>query len=153
LGCTSIERERSSEVSKKSKEVEQESDKAGSDGREPETDDEAAGKDKTTAEGSGSGLEDSDNEHERGKRSVSTTPMRRLIGTFYLLAQKLLVCNSDLDKSATVCKVGDLEGSPKPFWIWKHIHVHKIHVYEVYAHEVHAMRCTPMRYMTMRYTP
>lgn len=50
----------------KSKEVEQESDKAGSDGREPETDDEAAGKDKTTAEGSGSGLEDSDNEHERG---------------------------------------------------------------------------------------
>ena len=28
--------------------------------------------------------------------------------------------------------------SPKPFWIWKHIHVHKVHVYEVYAHEVHA---------------
>ena len=34
--------------------------------------------------------------------------------------------------------VGDLEVSPKPFWIWKHIHVHKVHVYEVYAHEVHA---------------
>ena len=28
--------------------------------------------------------------------------------------------------------------SPKPFWIWKHIHVHKVQVYEVYAHEVHA---------------
>ena len=27
---------------------------------------------------------------------------------------------------------------PKAFWIWKHIHVHKVHVYEVYAHEVHA---------------
>src|SRR5438270_4688876 len=27
--------------------------------------------------------------------------------------------------------------SPKPFLIWKHIHVHKVHVYEVYAHEVH----------------
>ncbi len=34
--------------------------------------------------------------------------------------------------------MGDLEVSPRPFWIWKHIHVHKVHVYEVYAHEVHA---------------
>jgi hypothetical protein len=34
--------------------------------------------------------------------------------------------------------VGDLEIFPKAFWIWKHIHVHKLHVYEVYAHEVHA---------------
>jgi hypothetical protein len=39
---------------------------------------------------------------------------------------------------ATVCKVGDLEVFPKPFWIWKHIHAHKVHVYEVYAHEVRA---------------
>ena len=46
--------------------------------------------------------------------------------------------NSDLNKSSTVCKVGDLEVPPKPFWVWRHIHVHKVHVYEVYAHEVHA---------------
>jgi hypothetical protein len=39
---------------------------------------------------------------------------------------------------ATVCRVGDLEVFPRPFWIWKHIHVHKVHVYKVYAHEVHA---------------
>jgi hypothetical protein len=63
--------------------------------------------------------------------------VRRPIGTFYLLAQKLVFHNSDLSKSTTFCKMGDLEVSPKPFWIWKHIHVHKIHVYEVYAHEVH----------------
>ena len=69
---------------------------------------------------------------------VAIAQMRRLIGTLYLLAQKFVFCNSDLDKSTTVCKVGDLEVSSKPFWIWKHIHVHKIHVYEVYAHEVHA---------------
>src|ERR1700756_5617856 len=61
--------------------------------------------------------------------------VRRLIGTFYLLAPKLVFCNF---KSTTDCKVGDLEVSPRPFWIWKHIHVHKVHVYEVYAHEVHA---------------
>jgi hypothetical protein len=34
--------------------------------------------------------------------------------------------------------VEDLEVSPKPFWIWKHIHVHKVHVYEVYPREVRA---------------
>ena len=45
---------------------------------------------------------------------------------------------SDLNKSTTVCKMGDLEVFPKPSWIWKHIHVHKVHVHEVYAHEVHA---------------
>jgi hypothetical protein len=61
---------------------------------------------------------------------------RRPIGTFFLLAQKLVFHNSDLSKSTTVCKVGDLEVSPKPFWIWKHIHVHKIHVYELHAYKV-----------------
>src|SRR3954453_6664873 len=45
---------------------------------------------------------------------------RRQIGTFYLLAQKLVFCNSDFNKSTTVCKGGDLEVSPNPFWIWKH---------------------------------
>ena len=62
--------------------------------------------------------------------------VRRPIGTFYLLAQKLVFHNSDLNKSTIVCKVGILEVSPRPFWIWKHIHVHKVHVYEVYADEV-----------------
>jgi hypothetical protein len=33
--------------------------------------------------------------------------------------------------------------SPKLFWIWKHIHVHKVHVYEGYAHEVHAYEVHP----------
>jgi hypothetical protein len=42
----------------------------------------------------------------------------------YLLAQKL---DTDLDKSTTVCKVGDLEYT-RP----------KVHVYEVYAHKIHA---------------
>ena len=51
---------------------------------------------------------------------------------------KLVFCNSNLNKSTTVCKVGDLEVPAKPFWIWKHIRVHKVHVYEMYAHEVHA---------------
>jgi hypothetical protein len=32
--------------------------------------------------------------------------LRRRIGTFYLLAQKLVLHNSDLNKSTTVCKVG-----------------------------------------------
>ena len=59
--------------------------------------------------------------------------LRRAIGTFYLLAQKLVFHNSDLNKSTTICKVGDLEVFPKAY-----IHVHKVHVYEVYAHEVHA---------------
>jgi hypothetical protein len=68
----------------------------------------------------------------------SVPHVRRRIGTFNLLAQKLVFCNSDLDKWTTICKVGDLEVSPKPFWIWKLIHVLKVHVYEVYAHEVHA---------------
>ena len=35
--------------------------------------------------------------------------LRRRIGTFYLLA------HSDLNKSTTVCKVGDLEVFPKAF--------------------------------------
>ena len=73
-----------------------------------------------------------------GIRTKSIFPCGGPIGTFHLLAQKLVFCNSDLDKSTTVCKVGDLEVSPRPFWIWKHIHVHKVHVYGVYAHEVHA---------------
>jgi hypothetical protein len=55
-----------------------------------------------------------------------------------LSAQKLVFCNSDLDKLIAVRKVGDLEGKPKPFWIWKHIHIHKVHVYEAYAYELHA---------------
>src|ERR1700733_12614296 len=64
--------------------------------------------------------------------------LRRAIGTFFLLAQKLVFHNSDLSKSITVCKVGDLEVSPKPFWIWKHIHVHKVYAHEVHAYELHA---------------
>jgi len=40
--------------------------------------------------------------------------LRRRIGTFYLLAQELIFRNSNLNKSTTVCKVGDLEVSPKP---------------------------------------
>ena len=59
-------------------------------------------------------------------------------GGLLSLSAKTRIHNSDLNKSTTVCKVGDLEVSPKPFWIWKHIHVHKVHVYEVYAHEVRA---------------
>jgi hypothetical protein len=35
--------------------------------------------------------------------------------TFYLLAQKLVFRNSDLNKSTTVSKVGDLEVFPKAF--------------------------------------
>jgi hypothetical protein len=32
--------------------------------------------------------------------------------------------------------VGDLEVSPRPFWIWKHIHVHEVHAHEMHAREV-----------------
>ena len=52
--------------------------------------------------------------------------------------QKLVFHNLDLNKSTTVYKVGDLEVFPKAFWIWKHIHVHKVHVREVHAYELHA---------------
>ena len=56
--------------------VEQDSDKAESDdSEEMESDDEATEKDKAATEGSGSGLKDSDNEHERGERSVSAAPI------------------------------------------------------------------------------
>jgi hypothetical protein len=41
--------------------------------------------------------------------------MRRPIGTFYLLAQKLVFHNSNLNKSTTIYKVGDLEAFPKAF--------------------------------------
>jgi hypothetical protein len=64
--------------------------------------------------------------------------VRRLIGTFYLLAPKLVFHNSDLNKSTTVCNVEDLEGFPKAFLDL-----------ETYT----AMRCTPVRYTPMRYTP
>src|SRR2546421_8287140 len=92
--------------------------------------------------------------------TFQTSILRRRIGTFYLLAQKLVFHNSDLNKSTTVCKMGDLEVFPKPFWIWKHIHAHEVHACEVHAHEVHArevhiyevhtMRCTPVRYTPMK---
>jgi hypothetical protein len=85
----------------------------------------------------------------------------RAIGTTPQLAQKLVFCNSGLDKSIIVCKMGSEGIPPNPFRFGKSIHVHKVHVYEVYAHEVHvceihvnkvhthemhAMRYTPMRY-------
>jgi hypothetical protein len=74
---------------------------------------------------------------------AQTAEVRRLKGTFYLSAQKLIFYNSDLDKWTTVCKAGDLKVFLKPFWIWKHmdvheVHVHEVHVYEVHAYEVHA---------------
>jgi hypothetical protein len=69
------------------------------------------------------------------KRNVRSTEARR---DPYLLAQKLVFCNSDLDKSTTLCKVGDLDVSPKAFLDWKHIHVRKVHGHEVHGHEVHA---------------
>jgi hypothetical protein len=43
--------------------------------------------------------------------------VRRPIGTFYLLAQKLVFHNSDLNKSTTIYKVGDLEVFPKAFLV------------------------------------
>ena len=55
----------------------------------------------------------------------------------YLLAQKLVFHNSDLNKSTTICNVGDLEGFPKAFLDL-----------ETYT----PMRCTPARYTPMRYT-
>ena len=96
---------------------------------------------------------------------------------------KLVFCNSDLDKSITVCKTGSEGFLPNLFRFGKSIYVHKVYVYEMYAHDVHArevhahevhavrymlirctpvrctftkytpMRCTPMRYMHMRNTP
>jgi hypothetical protein len=50
-----------------------------------------------------------------------------------ILAQKLVFHKSDLNKSTTICKVGDLEVFPKAFFGFG-----KVHVYEVYAREVHA---------------
>ena len=36
-----------------------------------------------------------------------------------LNVKNVTFCNSDLDKSTTICKREDLEVFPKPFWIWK----------------------------------
>jgi hypothetical protein len=44
------------------------------------------------------------------------------------LGAKTRISQLKAQQIATVCKVGNLEGFPKPFWIWKHIHVHKVHV-------------------------
>ena len=46
---------------------------------------------------------------------VLAAQLRRPIGTFYLLSAKLVIHNSDLNKSTTICKVGDLEVFPKAF--------------------------------------
>ena len=48
-----------------------------------------------------------------GNRKVSGTAEAHR--DLYLLTQKLVFCNSNLDKSTTVCKVGDLEVFPKAF--------------------------------------
>src|ERR1700722_1489163 len=45
--------------------------------------------------------------------------LRSAIETTPQLAQKPVFCNSDLDKSITVCKMGDLKVFPKPFQTWK----------------------------------
>src|SRR5271156_1206665 len=69
--------------------------------------------------------------------------LRRAIGTFYLLAPKLVFHNSDLNKSTTVCKVGDLEGFPKAF----------LDLGTYTSIKYTSMRCTPMRYTPMSCTP
>jgi hypothetical protein len=68
---------------------------------------------------------------------VHYAALRRLIGTFYLLAPKFVFCNSDLDKSTTPMRC-----TP--------VYAHKVHacevyacemrVYEVHAHEIHALK-------------
>jgi len=50
---------------------------------------------------------------ERRGQAVPLYTAAHKVGAFYLLAQKLV--NSDLNKSTTICKVGDLEVSPKAF--------------------------------------
>jgi hypothetical protein len=55
-----------------------------------------------------------------------------------LLNFRLRAAGDRDSKSTTVCKVGDLEVSPKSFWIWKHIHVRETHAREMHAYEVHA---------------
>jgi hypothetical protein len=47
------------------------------------------------------------------------------------LAQKLVFCNSDLDESTAVCKVGGSGG-------FHEVHACEMHVYEVHTHEMHA---------------
>jgi len=65
--------------------------------------------------------------------------VRRAIETNPQLAQELVFCNSDLDKSITVCKMGS-EGFPRTF----------LDLESQYT----PLRCTPMTYMPiMRYTP
>ena len=60
-----------------------------------------------------------------------------------LLAQKLVFCNSDLDKSTTVCKVGDLVfGFGNTYTSIKYTPMRCTPV-----------RCTPVRYTPARYTP
>ena len=55
-----------------------------------------------------------------------------------LLAQKLIFHKSDLNKSTTICKVGDLEVFPKAF---------------LDSEKYTSMRCTPVRYTPMSCTP
>ena len=44
----------------------------------------------------------------RTTRDWGLQSLESVIGTIPQLAQKLVFCNSDLDKSTTVCKIGDL---------------------------------------------
>jgi hypothetical protein len=55
----------------------------------------------------------------------------------YLLAQKIVFCNPDLDKSTAVCKVGDLEYTLPKVHAYE-VYTHEVHAYEVHAHEVYA---------------
>src|SRR2546430_15702796 len=64
-------------------------------------------------------------------------PSTAAIGTTPHLAQKLVFCNSDLDKSITVCEMGSERFPQNLFGFGKSIHLHKVHIYEVYAHKVH----------------
>ena len=68
--------------------------------------------------------------------------LRRAIGTTPQLAQKLIFCNSDLDKSITICKMG-LKDSPKTF-----LDLENQYTSTKYT----SMRCTPIRYTPVRCT-
>src|SRR5271163_4071371 len=68
--------------------------------------------------------------------------MRRLIGTFYLLAQKLVFCNSDLDNRPPFVRWG-IWRFPQSLFGFGNIYT---------SIKYTSMRCTPMRYTPMRCT-
>jgi hypothetical protein len=70
-------------------------------------------------------------------RTTRDWGLQSVIGTIPQLAQKLVFCNSDLDKSTTFCKVGDLEVFVRCTPV--RCTPCEVHAYEIHTLEMHVL--------------